>query len=77
MAKVGRPKLEKNMSEAEKFEHFWDSMDNDRKCSIIAVLSSGNTIIGKARQFEPPTIDEMAELDMAITMLAESFGLRS
>lgn len=76
MAKVGRPKLEKNMTEAEKFERFWDSMGKERQHSIVAVLASGSIIVSKAQKLESPTVEEVAELDSAVSFMAKSFGLQ-
>lgn len=75
MAKAGRPKLEKNMTEFEKFERLWNSLGNDRRHSIMAVLASGTKIIGKARRFESPAVDDIAKLDEAVSLMARSFGL--
>lgn len=75
MAKAGRPKLEKNMTAVEKDERFWDSMGAERQHSILAVLATGSTIIGKAQQFESPTVEDMAELGAAMSFMAQSFGL--
>ena len=76
MAKAGRPKLEKNMTDFEKLERFWNSMGRERQHSIVAVLASGSVIISKAQKLESPTVEEVAELDSAVSLMAKSFGLQ-